>query len=443
MSLIRNRRPASLGPHQQREYGRWRPSRGGRRHLIQNTFQGAICATVLGMVFIIGSAYFEFTTEQHYITRSRDISSIQSNVKNPSSFFQRMSTNDPMYVTDQLHVPSDSKPPMDTVTGVSHNAFVIRREIEMYQWTQQSHKERQRSSDGTAERDVTTYSYTKQWSSSYLDSHRFKYPEGHYNPQHALFTSVQHKDPHIWSQRILLGKYPLSPQRRELLLEDAGSWWMDITSTVYDQYFKSDGYKMRRSYIYWSSSGDEYGYNNYGDSTEPNVGDVRIRYLALNLEGIEATFLGAMDGMKRLNAHQASSGNEYIYLKVGRTDSVQEVIDCFHSDNSNTLWMWRGLTLLFMCLGFVCVSSIATYIASWIPICGGLIGCGVHCAAVLLGMVVYVVFFIIAYFSARKEIAMALIVAVLLGLMFVQGNGMQKDKETEDTLRKEGETKSE
>ena len=135
---------------------------------------------------------------------------------------------------------------------------MIRREIEMYQWEQQKHKETQRSRDQMEERDVTTYSYSKHWSSSYQNSGRFRYPEGHYNPQHGLFMSSQGMDRHVWSSKVTLGKYEISPQRRGLLLDskDVTTSWRDITSTVYDRYFmtdESDEWEMKQSYIYRSN----------------------------------------------------------------------------------------------------------------------------------------------------------------------------------------------
>merc|ERR1719189_177673 len=139
-----------------------------------------------------------------------------------------------------------------------------------------------------------------------------------------------------------------------------------------------------------------------------------------------------MNSKKQLTAHSAQSGKEYIYFKVGHTQTVQSVIDWFHAQNNNTLWLWRGLTLLFMCVGFVCTSSIVTYIVSWIPLFGGLIGCGVHCAAALLGLVFYAVLFVIAYFSARKEIAVALVVALVTGMLFAQKSDVKDEYKEED-----------
>jgi len=397
----------------------------------------------MGVVFIIGSAYFQFSTEQQYIARSKDIAFIQQSVKDPSSYFQRIATNDPIYIADTLHRPSDSKPPSDRITGVSYDAFVVHREMEMYQWRQHEKKETERSPDGTEERDVTTYSYSKQWSSAFADSARFKYPEGHYNPQHGLFQSCQGSSGHMWSSTIHLGSYPIAPRRFGLLLNGQSSSWTDITQRVYDDYFASNGigeWRMKHSFIYYTNTANVVGESYHQNGGEPNVGDVRMRWTALNLEGVEATFLGALDGMKRLDAHVAVSENDYIYLQTGRTVSVQNVIASFHEENNNTLWLWRGLTLLFMCLGFVCLSSIVTYLASWIPVCGGLIGCGVNCAAALLGMVVYTVVFIMAYFSARKEIAVALIVAVVIGLVFMQNSGARVSTEDQGkSERKEGE----
>merc|ERR1711973_564067 len=100
----------------------------------------------------------------------------------------------------------------------------------------------------------------------------------------------------------------------------------------------TDGFEkweMKHSYIYNTNRDSRSSARSeVTDRFEPNVGDLRMRYWVLDLEGIDATFLGAFDGMKRLNVHVAPSGNEYIYLKVGARNTVNDVIDWFHSENS-------------------------------------------------------------------------------------------------------------
>ncbi|MGE9268261.1 MAG: TMEM43 family protein, partial [Verrucomicrobiales bacterium] len=61
---------------------------------------------------------------------------------------------------------------------IAAQALVLRREVEMYQWTEQSKTTTEKKLGGSEEK-TTTYSYETAWKSGHVDSTKFKKPAGH------------------------------------------------------------------------------------------------------------------------------------------------------------------------------------------------------------------------------------------------------------------------
>eukprot|EP01083_Nonionella_stella_P094547 265313_1 len=429
MSYIRSN-SVQTGNNQFTEYGR--SSRRSRRSSGVNTCGDAVCVTLIGFVLIIGSIIVQFVTEQNYIAKLHDINAIQRTVidMNQYNLFKTIQPSDPVYIADTFHLSSNSQPPIDSDTGVTHNAFVIHKDIEMYQWIEKKSKRKEHSNDGQSSRTVTTYDYVKQWTSTYHTNARFRHPEGHYNPQNNEFMASQNKKKYFWSTKMMLGEYYISHQIRSMLTDKTAPDWQDITRNVYKQYYASRSqWDMKYGFIYWTyGEVDPYG--------EPNVGDVRMKWTALDLDGSSGAFLGSLAHSNQLRRYVSDNSNEYVYLKVGRRDSIADIIASFHSDNAGKLYLFRGLTLVCMCIGFICTSSLVNYILSYIPFFGGIIGCALNLVVCAVAVVFWLVFFAIAYLSARKEVAIGLIVAILLGLVLLQQRAAAGAKETGEDDRK-------
>ena len=426
------------GPHQFTEYGQSR-----RRSSTQQTCGGAVCGTILGFVFIIGSIIVQFITEQNYIARYYDIKDIHKNVINMNNYnlFKSIKPSDPVYITDKLGLSSDNQSPYDSVSNVRYpEGYVLHKEIEMYSWTEKKSTRKETSYDNEEQRTVTTYDYHKKWTSTYHNNNKFKYPEGHYNPQNNQFISSQNRPKYFYASGIKLGKYLIANNLKSMLNDNVR--FNDITESVYKKYYKSP-WKLQNGWIYFENDKYKQGYDRYSEYDEgyqrspgePNIGDVRIRFSGVNLDGYSASFLGSVFHGDELRKYLSKNKEEYVYLKVGRDVSIDEIIDSFYSENTFNLYLFRGMTLVFMMIGFVCCGSLANYIVSWIPIFGNLIGCALNCVAALVGVVFWLLFFAIAYLSARKEVAIGLIVIVILGLFVMQKGANDK--------RKEGQTKHE
>lgn len=92
---------------------------------------------------------------------------------------------DPALEGQLVHVSglvTNLAPVADPDFGLSVDALVLRREVEMYQWVE-SQKTSKKVNLGGSETTTTEYSYTREWADPrFADSSNFAYPEGHQNP---------------------------------------------------------------------------------------------------------------------------------------------------------------------------------------------------------------------------------------------------------------------
>ena len=92
---------------------------------------------------------------------------------------------DPALEGQLVHVSglvTNLAPVADSDFGLSVDALVLRREVEMYQWVE-SQTTSKKVNLGGSETTTTEYSYTREWADPrFSDSSNFAYPEGHQNP---------------------------------------------------------------------------------------------------------------------------------------------------------------------------------------------------------------------------------------------------------------------
>ena len=91
-----------------------------------------------------------------------------------------------VHVTGQV---SASGSLADEDFGISAQGLRLSRNAEMYQWKETSRSET-KTNLGGGEETVTTYSYSKAWDDSEIDSSDFEKPEGHQNPSMEIRSEV-------------------------------------------------------------------------------------------------------------------------------------------------------------------------------------------------------------------------------------------------------------
>lgn len=142
----------------------------------------------------------------------------------------------------------------DALFKVSVSALKLKRNVETYQWQEESRSETQKKLGGGSET-VTTYTYEKGWHSGLISSSNFHHPAGHENP-----TTVAYQTERWTAANIRIGEYTLG---RELKRE-------------IDNYETLDTSQVAASLSGVQRHGDQF----YVGSTpaSPQVGDQRIRF---------------------------------------------------------------------------------------------------------------------------------------------------------------------
>jgi hypothetical protein len=76
----------------------------------------------------------------------------------------------------------------DGLFGISLNAINLSRNVEYYQWTEQS-KEEKKEKIGGGQEITTTYTYSKKWVSSPINSSEFADPD--YRNSNFVLTTIE------------------------------------------------------------------------------------------------------------------------------------------------------------------------------------------------------------------------------------------------------------
>ncbi|MCL1926716.1 MAG: TMEM43 family protein, partial [Syntrophorhabdaceae bacterium] len=78
----------------------------------------------------------------------------------------------------------------DPIFGVSINAIRLEREVEFYQWIEQSKSEKKKKLGG-GEETVTTYTYAQKWTNRPVDSSAFKDPQARTANKNIVLANME------------------------------------------------------------------------------------------------------------------------------------------------------------------------------------------------------------------------------------------------------------
>ena len=150
---------------------------------VGQSFKGIL----FGFVLIIASIALLFWNEGKTIKREKALTetgSVAVSVKSDSID----AANEDKVIHLSGDVTTDSIL-SDPDFNVNINALKLVRNVEMYQWKENQETKKERTSGG-GEKEVTTYTYSKTWSPTLIDSSAFK-EAGHENPVAMPFVSEE------------------------------------------------------------------------------------------------------------------------------------------------------------------------------------------------------------------------------------------------------------
>ena len=338
----------------------------------------------------------------------------------------------------------------DPVFGVGNRAIALKRNVEFYQWVEDSRTETKQKLGG-GEEQVTTYTYNAKWVSRPVDSQRFHAPYA--RTQHVNRVLLNIDDQEIQAKHVSFGAYHL-PNFLISAIGGAQPFQPNLTPAVYDkitldilraqpqigatygnsygtnswQGFPSQGQMPNYAQLprsQWPRVVHEQGSVLYlgANPSTPAIGDMRITF--------ELTPSATVSVLARVKSNSfepfhASNGKEVSGLSMGQV-SMEAMFASKHSGNETMTWVFRLLGTVLVMSGFGLLLNPLKVIASVIPFLGSIVGVGTGLVSFLLGLAWSLIVISIAWLRFRPVTGaiMVGVAVVLLILLHVKGRNQQ------------------
>lgn len=313
---------------------------------------------------------------------------MQSGLKEWRSTLQeaRTDTLDPALDGSLIHLTGNAVATdtlFDRDFGIEFAGVRLERRVEMYQWKEKSES---KSTDnyGGSQTTTTTYTYSKVWDDSPINSSSFHEKAWHENPSNWNYSSLEQS-----AKDVRLGAYALSTPVIERIPAETTLPLVKYSPTL------SSGTEIIGDSIYITKN-----------PQDPQIGDMRITYTTAE-NGILLSILAKQTG-NTLSSYIAKSGADITRVEVW-TQTADEMFQ--HATDENTLitWLWRIGGLLFIFIGFSLFFRIIPILAKVIPPLAWLIGASVGLLSFLITVILGGAIIILAWFAYRPLISLAIL----------------------------------
>jgi len=272
----------------------------------------------------------------------------------------------------------------DATLGVSVNhTLKMSRSTEMYQWVETEKSEDKHNSDGTVTT-TTTYTYRKEWKSTYVNSNLFdsEGAETHVNPQAGIGNTLLEADfggRHYWTaDPINFGAFSLPA-----VVLAKMNWFQPISPGSLSVGNVPDGVAGENQKI--SLTGNGFYVGNQGN---PQVGDTRISYKTVPEQTISIVAAQVSSSFQPF----VTSGDRTVLLVEAGTVSAEVMFVHANEQVTHLTWIIRLVGFLVLWACFHNVAAPLSAAANFIPFLGDLVE-GLSC--LLSGLITVVVWSIV------------------------------------------------
>ena len=351
----------------------------------------------------------------------------------------------------------------DADFGIGAKAIALRRTVEYYQWVEHSQTKKEDKLGGK-EVSTTTYTYSKQWVSSPVQSSQFHDPA--YQNKNMVLTTVEEADQ--YAENVSFGAYKLpeslihSISSREgidlALAEDLLAQFDKNTQAAYERFYgvqKSiqqptqqpqqpvaqaipdsilallpDSVKAqldslqavndsinkqmanaenKKDLNYIHQAGNVLYFGRVPGA--PEVGDVRVTFE--KVVPAKVTVMAVVDG-DTFKPFKAKNGKRFQTLVMG-AKSGDEIIEAEKEANNMILWFLRILGCLMVIGGLKGIFGFIETILKVVPFIAGIFGWGVGLVCTIIGVAWSLIVIAIAWLFYRPLLGISLL--VLAGLL--------------------------
>ena len=354
---------------------------------------GAIKGVIAGFIFLVIAFPLLFWNEGRAVKEYKTLKEGGSSVISVSA-----EKADPANNEKLIHLTGKATTEetlTDDTFGISVSALKLRREVEMYQWKESSESKTEKKVGGGSKK-ITTYSYSKVWSSSVINSSNFKESSGHTNPGTIPFES----DEKVASP-IYLGDFTLS-------------YSLAAKISNYEKYAVTDGMPVPAAITEHSRLHDGTIY--FGTNpADPQIGDVRVKFSVAM--PAEISVMAQQNG-NTFQPYRASTGGTIELLEMGAL-TADAMIQKAEARNAIMTWVLRLIGFLLMLGGFALIFKPLSVLADVLPILGNIVGAGTGIIAFLLALMLSFITIAIAWIFYRPVLGIALIIVAGAALYLI------------------------
>jgi len=281
-------------------------------------------------------------------------------------------------------------PARDPEFGVTADGLLrLMRNVEMYQWQEDSSSQSQQSLGGSKTTE-TTYTYKHVWSAQPIASANFKLPDNHRNPPMPLHSAT------FDGGGVKLGAYQVDPS----LLNKLAAF-----APLAAQSPPPQGYAAAADGFYRGPNPDA-----------PSVGDLRVTFRAVAAQTVS---IAAAQSGDRLAAYRDANGYPIAVAKSG----VATAAALFNEEKqaeSQLTWILRSVGFVLMLIGLVCLTRPLTMLFAVVPFLESLVGAGAFLVALTLAIPLTLLTIALAWIVHRPLIGGALLLATVLAALLLR-----------------------
>ena len=346
----------------------------------------------------------------------------------------------------------------DADFGIGAKAIALRRSVEYYQWVEHAQTKKEDKLGGK-EVTTTTYTYSKQWVSSPVQSSQFHDPA--YQAKNTVLTTVEDADQ--YAENVSFGAYklpetlihsissreamdlaiaedmlaqfdkaaqaayerfygiqksiqqpvqqsqpapqPAIPDSVRALLSDSALAVLDSLQAVNDSIVKSmANAENKKDLQYVHQAGNVLYFGRVPGA--PEVGDVRVTFE--KVVPAKVTVMAVVDG-DTFKPFKAKNGKRFQTLVMGQK-SGDEIIEAEKEANNMILWFLRILGVMIVIGGLKGVFGFIETILKVVPFIAGIFGWGVGLVCTVLGVVWSLIVIALAWLFYRPLLGISLLV---------------------------------
>lgn len=360
---------------------------------------------VVGVVLVIAMAVLLFWNEGRAVQTAKSLAEGASAVVSVKA-----DAIDPANDGKLIHVSGrvvTGETPLDPDFAIASPGVRLVRSAEMYQWKEESRSETTKKLGG-GEETVTTYTYSKVWDDSQLDSTEFRQPDGHGNPPMEI---------HGRSFQVASGALGAFDLGQPVLSRIGGAKALPISPERAEAVRAAYRGTARVSIV----DGRIYLGRN---PTSPAVGDYRISYEVVPAGEISVV---ARQAGSHFEAYPTVAGDELLMVRTGVVPADKMFADAV-SENTLITWLLRAVGLVILFVGFALFMAPLGVLADIIPFVGSLVRLGTGVIAFLLATVVGTAVIALAWFWYRPLLALGIVAvgAVIAVAILRMGQSRQK-----------------